>query len=971
MKTKKNFMNKQFSYKVVVRLFCFFLCFFLFNRVVHAQVNVTPNQSANALSQKLVGNGVQVFNATLNCPGNANGIFTVVTSNLGLDSGIVLTSGQAATVGTTQGVNGPNTGSGPSMSNGVNGDADLNTVLAGITTEDACVLEFDFLPAGDTVKFDYLFASTEYQGFSCTNFNDVFGFFISGPGITGSNNIAKIPGTNIPICVNSTTGVPAVPGPMCTNMGPGSPFSMYYINNMGGATITYGGFTHIFTAISAVTPCSTYHLKLAIADGTDHILDSGVFLKAGSLTSNAVTVTPIGGGGLSSPQPYCVRGCLPGQFVFNRPVANPNPLTIHYQIAGTAVNGTDYSTILDSVVIPPGLLSTTLNINGLLVNPATGVKTVKLLILNPYSCSVASIIDSAELQIYDSFLVNITNNDTTVCRYTPIHMNVIGDTLLSFSWTPVQWIDSPLVRNPTMSPGATTTYTVAATIPGSGCAPAHDHVTITIKQEPVVSIGPDITTCLGIPIHFTPTVTPTNQNYSYSWSPGTYLNSSTIKNPTSNPTADITYVLTADPGAGTGCKGYDTIHIHVLPNDIKLYNHDTAICKGATVQVHAVGDPAFTYRWQPQKWVSDTTILLAALTPDTSIVYTVTASFLGCPNIVKSLVIDVQPNPQVYIGVDREKCQWDTLHFDPVVAPSTYPFYTYSWTPTTGINFPNKPNIVFSGQTNVTPLTLTVTTPAGCKGNDKANITVHKGNFASVVPADTGICPRDSVHLKVTGGKYYDWTPGYFLLDSTIGSNVAFPVTTVLYSLLVKDQWNCYDTVTAHIVVHPDAVLDLGDNITLYPGDSTVMQPTGNALYYQWFPPLGLNATNIANPIATPNVNTRYFALGTTEWGCSVLDSVDVNVVYETLLDVPNAFNPGSGPNGEIKIIKKGIATLENFSIFNRWGQVVFETTNIDDGWNGQYNGAPQPMGVYIYTVKAVTNTGRKFVKQGNITLIR
>jgi len=62
---------------------------------------------------------------------------------------------------------------------------------------------------------------------------------------------------------------------------------------------------------------------------------------------------------------------------------------------------------------------------------------------------------------------------------------------------------------------------------------------------------------------------------------------------------------------------------------------------------------------------------------------------------------------------------------------------------------------------------------------------------------------------------------------------------------------------------------------------------------------------------------------------------------------------------------------LENFSIFNRWGQVVFETTNIDDGWNGQYNGAPQPMGVYIYTVKAVTNTGRKFVKQGNITLIR
>jgi gliding motility-associated-like protein len=91
----------------------------------------------------------------------------------------------------------------------------------------------------------------------------------------------------------------------------------------------------------------------------------------------------------------------------------------------------------------------------------------------------------------------------------------------------------------------------------------------------------------------------------------------------------------------------------------------------------------------------------------------------------------------------------------------------------------------------------------------------------------------------------------------------------------------------------------------------------------------------------------------------------------ETLLDVPNAFVPGNGVNGELKIIKRGIATLKYFRIFNRWGQEVFNTSDIEQGWDGRYNGTPQPLGVYVYMVEAYTNKGREFVKQGNVTLIR
>ncbi|RYZ55976.1 MAG: gliding motility-associated C-terminal domain-containing protein, partial [Sphingobacteriales bacterium] len=860
------------------------------------------------------------------------------------------------------------TGAGPSVSNNAPGDPDLNTVLNGITSFDACVLEFDFLPAGDTIKFDYAFGSTEYQGFSCSSFNDVFGFFVSGPGITGSQNIALIPGTTIPICVNSTTGVTT--GPQCTAMGAGSPFSQYYVNNNAGTTVTYAGFTTIFTAIKNVSPCSTYHLKLAIADGSDHILDSGVFLKAGSLTSNAVTVTPVGGGGLTAPVPYCVRGCLPGQFVFNRPLANPTPLTIHYIIGGTAVNGVDYTQIADSVVIPAGQTSTILNIFGLPANPPTGPVTVKLNILSPYACSAPVIIDSAELAIYDSIYVNILTPDTAICKYQSVDIDAEGDTLLAYSWTPVQWIDSANVQDPTVTPLTTTTYTIAATIPGSGCPPAHDHITITVKQEPDVDVGPDITTCLGVPIQFNTTVLPTTQSYTYNWSPPTYLSSTTIPDPIANPLADITYYVRVDPGAA-GCYGYDTVNVHILPNDFTLFNTDTAICKGASVQINAIGDPAFTYTWNPGRWVSDSMIINPTITPDTSQFYTLTASYPSCPNIVKFLFIDVQPNPQVYVGPDREKCQWDTIQIHPVIVPEGYPNYAYNWTPGGGIDFPNSKNIVFSGQQDVKPLTLTLTTPAGCTGADDLDITVHQGNFATLVPADTGICPRDTVHLRSTGGVAFDWTPGLYLSDSTEQSPKAFPVTSIDYSMLATDQYGCTDTLTAHITVHPEAVLNLGDDVTIYPGESYQMSPTGNALYFQWFPPLGLSETDIANPVAMPNVNTRYFVQAATEWGCIALDSIDVNVNTESVLDVPNAFTPGSQPNNEIKIVKRGIATLKYFRIFNRWGAKVFETSNIDEGWNGTLNGAAQPMGVYVYVVEAVSSTGRRFYKQGNITLIR
>ncbi len=136
--------------------------------------------------------------------------------------------------------------------NNMPGDS-LLSMLVGTVTYDACVLEFDFVPAADTAWCDFVFGSEEYPEWVGSTFNDIFGFFVSGPNPEGGNyefkNIALIPGTDLPVAINNV-----------------NPFYYpeYYVDNTGGLTIQYDGFTTVLTAKCAVIPGATYHFKLAV-----------------------------------------------------------------------------------------------------------------------------------------------------------------------------------------------------------------------------------------------------------------------------------------------------------------------------------------------------------------------------------------------------------------------------------------------------------------------------------------------------------------------------------------------------------------------------------------------------------------------------------------------------------------------------------------------------------------------------------
>jgi hypothetical protein len=271
--------------RIIIRFFLIiFACSFFAKHDVKSQITATAGQTAQwYVENVLSGGGIQISNVTYSGHADAIGMFQTgaIPTNLGLSEGIILSTGLVngnPAIGDTASNN-------ASTSNSMPGDAML-TAIAGSTTYDAAILSFNFVPLSDTVKFRYVFASEEYHQFVNSSFNDVFAFFISGTNPLGGNynnyNIARLPGTSYPASINTVNNGnspnPCSSGP-CTNCA-------YFVDNCNGTSIVFDGFTVVLTAWALVVPCQTYHLKIAIADAGDGIMDSGVFLEAGSLQSS-------------------------------------------------------------------------------------------------------------------------------------------------------------------------------------------------------------------------------------------------------------------------------------------------------------------------------------------------------------------------------------------------------------------------------------------------------------------------------------------------------------------------------------------------------------------------------------------------------------------------------------------------------------------------------------------------------------
>lgn len=226
--------------------------------------------TADQLAQSLVGAGVTISNVTYTGDDHAAGEFSGMDA-LGISSGVALSSGAVATEDDyTSSVVGPNDSDGTSGEFGTPGDPDLNALIAPDTTNDAAVLEFDFVPTTNQLSFDYVFGSEEYNEF-VNSFNDVFGFFVNG------QNCATVGDPPQPVSIN--------------DINLDSHSDLYRDNDPsdeGQPSIDtqMDGLTTVLTCAASVTPDHTNHLKLAIADAQDTALDTDVFIGAGTIQAN-------------------------------------------------------------------------------------------------------------------------------------------------------------------------------------------------------------------------------------------------------------------------------------------------------------------------------------------------------------------------------------------------------------------------------------------------------------------------------------------------------------------------------------------------------------------------------------------------------------------------------------------------------------------------------------------------------------
>lgn len=347
-----------------------------------AQLNITTTMTPQQLVQNvLVGGGVTVSNVTYNSlvvstPQDGTGSFTNGnTTNLGLTAGLILSSGLATSAAGNASDFGSDilsTGSDPDL-------VDITT--PGNDINDRAVLEFDFIPTGDSLKFNYVFGSEEYPDYNCNaTFNDVFGFFLSGPGITGpytnnAANIALVPGTTLPVSIANIHGSEGFGCPPANEA--------YYMNNSAGTTIALNGFTTVLQARAAVICGETYHIKLAIGDAGDQAYNSAVFLQAGSFQSN---ILPTVSASTFYGDATAAEGCQGGRFTIFRPPGIDTTYTVGYYFTGTATPGADFSTMPGTAVIPEGQDSVNIPFDAIEDGLAEGIETALINVFMVNAC---------------------------------------------------------------------------------------------------------------------------------------------------------------------------------------------------------------------------------------------------------------------------------------------------------------------------------------------------------------------------------------------------------------------------------------------------------------------------------------------------------------------------------------------------------------------------------------------------------
>lgn len=566
----------------------------------------------------------------------------------------------------------------------------------------------------------------------------------------------------------------------------------------------------------------------------------------------------------------------------------------------------------------------------------------------------------------DTVIVNVNplpvvslGNDTSICLRDSLQLTPGG--AVNYTWSPTTGLSCSNCPAPFAKPSATTTYIVTGE-DVNGCKDTAD-ITITIEPLPTITATSNRDTlCTGDTTQLFAT-----GGVSYRWTPALGLNNDTLQNPVATPTASIRYFVT---GTGTnGCRDTASVQLFALPRPTVFAGPDVNYCIGGQDTLSASG--AVDYTWSPGTNLSCTQCTNPIANPSATTIYTLTGvDTNGCIN-TDNVTVTVNPLPGINAGNDTTICDGDSVQL------SAQGGISYIWSPATGLSCTACP-APFATTSSSATFTVMGTDVNGCSNSDDVTITAITKQGVTFA-ADDSICVGETVRLTASGGSEYAWaTIGGSDNASTPDFTVS-PSTTTQYRVIIK-QGQCFvDTGFATVTVFNPPVIDAGPDLDIRGGDGIKLEPRStNVAQYEWSPAQNISCTDCPNPVVNPFSTTTYYVKATSAFGCVAEDDVTIRVTCgPDQLFVANTFTPNAdGVNDTFFPQGKGLTQVQRFSIYTRWGQLVYDVQNIpvNDpayGWDGTYKFEQLKPDVFVYIIRAVCEGGEPLEIKGDISLIR
>jgi gliding motility-associated-like protein len=1019
---KNLFIGKRYILHVgmIISVFCF-------STTASSQITTVANANATQLVQNIMGKGYVVSNAKLTCPTGASGTFVSTTSNIGIGQGILLTTGSV------DDANGPNKSGSTTVENGGGSDPQLNT-LSGATTVDACALEFDLVPSCDELNINYVFASEEYPMFVGSTFNDIFAFFISGPGITGTKNIAIIPNSTTPVTINNVNA---------TNN------SQYFVNNENGQTVEYNGFTTPLTASVKVIPCSSYHLKMAIADVGDERYDSGVFIEAGSIDCDAPEII--------SP-PACANAatislCAPAGYTYEWPAGQPGAvpplnqqcLTVNNPKAGnvytvnlTAIGGgcpavskitlkgADFA-VRDTFVCIGGP-KLTLNVKPL----TTGTYDFKWQPATNLSCSDCQnpVFDPLSTQTYtvtmsDRNVVNcnrvrevkvtvgtsftISSSNAEICEGEEATLNVAGaDT---YVWQPGNLTGATVKVNP----ATTTTYTITGASPTATC-PGNPvtMATVTVRKKPIVTTK-DVIICKGETAKLNGTISSGASTGAWTGGAGVFTPDRNVLDAVYTPTAaeeaagTVTLTLESEDPAGPCVKASNPLIITFFPGVTADAGPDQLICIGGTAKlIGTATGPSTGGSWSggTGTYVPANTDPQAVYTPSAAeqiagkvtLKYTVlNGSSANCSSNSDEMTITIEKLPLVSAGDPTGFCEDKTVKLHGVISGGN----TGLWSGGAGTYTPNDADLtavyqpsaaeIAAGQVT---LTLTSKATAACPSvTSKVTYPIYPNPIIRFsVDKPTACAPHcvnflDSTTAGSTTIATWEWDFGNGKTgQGKIPNVICYPLPGMYdVKLTAVSDKKCTSTITKSKMIEtyaqPVAAFTSDPSASVYdPIIHFYDQSVKDIKTWTWDMGDGkIISPNTKNPVHTYPLEIAGIynikLLVTDANGCK--DSIDhtIEIIPDFTFYIPNAFTPSNEDKVNDVFLGRGIGIVDyHLWIFDRWGNMVFAADDINKGWDGKHvkGGAEiAQQDVFVWKVHLKDVFGKSHTYVGTVTLVK